>query len=94
MTARMEEDLDLVAQGQCDWRGLLGEYFSQLEKQLNIAQDRVQKVSLDEDIDRVCDLCCKPLVIRYGRRGPFIACTGFPECRKTEMLPETLTGIQ
>jgi len=93
LTARMEDGLDLVAQGKRDWRGLLGEYFSQLEKQLEIARDEVPRVSLDEEIDRVCELCSKPLVIRYGRRGAFIACTGFPECRKTETLPEMRTGV-
>jgi len=92
-TARMEEGLDLVAQGKRDWRRLLGEYFSQLENQLEIAQDEVPRVSLDEEIDRVCEVCSKSLVIRYGRRGPFIACTGFPECRKTEMLPEMRTSV-
>jgi len=93
LTARMEDGLDLVAQGKRDWRGLVGEYFSQLEKQLEIARDEIPRVSLDEEIDRVCELCSKPLVIRYGRRGAFIACTGFPECQKTEMLPETRTGV-
>jgi DNA topoisomerase-1 len=84
-TAHMEEGLDKVAGGESEWvdiiRGFYTEFAPQLEKAK--AEMPAQKAEL-EKIGRACPECGKDLVIRWGRYGKFISCSGFPTCRYTE----------
>ena len=84
-TARMEEDLDMIAEGQAEWVEVMHEFYKPFSLDVQKAQAEMPVVkSGPEPIGRACPECGKDLVIRYGRFGKFISCSGFPECRYTE----------
>jgi DNA topoisomerase-1 len=80
----MEDDLDEIASGEKQWQPVVQEFYTPLEKALDLATKEAPKVV--EASDEVCSECGKPMVIRWGRRGRFLACTGFPECKGTRSL--------
>jgi len=84
-TAHMEEDLDKIAEGQMEWTAALREFYAPFAEDVKKAQAEMPVTkSGPEPIGRDCPTCGKELVIRYGRFGKFISCSGFPECRYTE----------
>ena len=102
-TAKMEEELDDVSRGERDWVPMLGEFYGPFEEALSNADELMPKIRMDEETDEVCDCggsdkcehtdtCGKPLVIKTGRFGRFMACTGFPECRNTKQILKK-TGV-
>jgi DNA topoisomerase-1 len=92
-TAQMEERLDDVAEGKMDWTKDLKDFFVPFEKLVKEKSDEVVKLDMTEETDRKCPKCDKPMVIRHGRFGKFIACTGFPDCKHTEPIV-VATGIK
>ncbi|MEK7566543.1 MAG: type I DNA topoisomerase [Patescibacteria group bacterium] len=86
-TRKMEDELDEIAAGSKETKEVLGAFYAPFIKNLNEKYKSVAKEDLSEPTDRVCPNCSKPLVIRQGRFGRFIACSGFPECKFTEALP-------
>ncbi len=83
-TAHMEEELDMIEEGRLQWRDLMKEFYDPFSKRLETA--KVEMKSVKEDVtptDIICDKCGKPMVIKWGRRGKFLACTGYPECTNT-----------
>ncbi|MDA0264227.1 MAG: type I DNA topoisomerase [Chloroflexi bacterium] len=102
-TARMEEELDDVSRGERDWVPMLGEFYEPFQAALANADELMPKIRMEEETDEVCDcsgsekcehtdLCGKPLVIKTGRFGRFMACTGFPDCRNTKPVLKR-TGV-
>src|SRR5690606_35982242 len=86
-TAEMEEDLDAISRGEKKWRPVLGEFWEPFISLLHQKEKEVTKEEVTtEKTDRDCPDCGKPLVIKLGRSGRFLACSGFPECRHTEPL--------
>jgi DNA topoisomerase-1 len=85
-TARMEGELDEVSQGEREWVPMLREFYGPFEQALESAQENMPRIKMDEETDEICDACGKPMVIKAGRFGKFIACTGFPECRTTRPI--------
>ena len=84
-TARMEEDLDKVSEGLADWTKVMDTFYKPFAVTVAKAQAEMPVVKTGpEPIGRACPDCGKDLVLRYGRYGKFIACSGFPECRHTE----------
>ncbi len=84
-TARMEEDLDKISTGEAEWVQVMDEFYGPFSKKVEKAQEDMPVVkSGPEPIGRDCPECGRELVIRYGRYGKFISCSGFPECRHTE----------
>jgi DNA topoisomerase-1 len=84
-TAHMEEDLDKIAEGQMVWTDAIREFYEPFSIDVKKAQAEMPVTkSGPEPIGRACPTCGKELVIRYGRFGKFISCSGFPECRYTE----------
>jgi len=84
-TAHMEEDLDKVASGEMLWTEAIQEFYTPFSEKVQIAQAEMPVTkSGPEPIGRACPTCGKELVIRYGRFGKFISCSGFPDCRYTE----------
>lgn len=84
-TARMEEDLDKISEGDAEWVKVIDEFYGPFAKKVEIAQADMPVVKSEpEPIGRACPDCGRDLVIRYGRYGKFISCSGFPECRHTE----------
>jgi len=88
-TARMEEELDLVEEGKMNWKEVIRDFYDPFNADLEKAQDLIEKVEIkDEDAGKECPQCGKPLLIKHGRFGKFIACSGFPDCRYTESINE------
>ncbi len=85
-TATMEAGLDHVAEGSESWTKLIRDFYQPYATQLATKQAEVAKQDLTEPTDKSCPQCGRPLVIRPGRFGRFLACTGFPDCRHTEPL--------
>ena len=90
-TARMEEDLDKVAAGNADWVQVMDRFYQPFAITVAKAQAEMPVTKTGpEPIGRACPKCGKELVIRYGRYGKFISCSGFPECRHTEAWLEKI----
>ena len=85
-TAQLEDQLDDVANGKREWVPLLHEFYGPFAKALEKATEEMPRVRIEEPTDEICELCGKPMVIKTGRFGQFLACTGFPECRNTRPL--------
>jgi DNA topoisomerase I len=84
-TAAMESDLDKIASGDADWVKVMSAFYGPFSVKVQIAQAEMPVAKTGpEPIGRACPECGKDLVIRYGRYGKFISCSGFPECRYTE----------
>lgn len=84
-TARMEAQLDAIAEGKMDWRPMLDAFYQPFEQRLHYADANMPKQNLVEYVGRGCPSCREgELIIRYGRFGKFIGCANYPECRHTE----------
>ena len=95
-TAQMEENLDMVEHGEEEWHQLLDDFYGDFEKTLKKAKEEMEgvKIKLKEDeTDLVCDKCGKPMVVKYGRYGKFIACSGYPDCKNILKFVEK-TGVK
>lgn len=95
-TERMENDLDDVERGGRVWTDTLNVFYSDFAKTLGKAEVAMEgkRVKVpDEETDVVCDLCGKPMVIKIGRFGKFLACSGFPECRNTKKIVHEAKGM-
>lgn len=81
-TADMEENLDDIADGKKKLVPVLDEFYQPFEKLLAEKDKTIEKKELvEEQTDKLCPDCQKPLVIKLGRFGKFYACSGFPECK-------------
>ena len=88
-TARMEEELDEIEEGKLDWRDAMSEFYGRFEKDLKSAEENMTDIKrMEEPTDLTCEKCGKPLVIKWGKHGKFIACTGYPECTNTREVPD------
>jgi len=84
-TARMEDELDEIANENRDWVHVVQDFYLPLEKDLENAFQLMDKVELaDEVTDEVCPKCGKPMIVKHGRYGKFLACSGYPECKSTK----------
>ncbi|MDQ2865952.1 MAG: type I DNA topoisomerase [Candidatus Eremiobacteraeota bacterium] len=86
-TAAMEGDLDKVADGNGDWVALLRSFYGPFATELEEAEKKLPRVEIrDEPTDEFCPNCERPMVIKTGRFGKFISCTGYPECKTTKPI--------
>lgn len=84
-TARMEEDLDRIADGNQPWVEIIRQFYGPFSLEVERAHEEMPEVKVDlEQIGRECPRCGHDLVIRWGRFGKFISCSNFPTCRYTE----------
>jgi DNA topoisomerase-1 len=92
-TAHMEEELDEVEEGKLSWTQALEEFYKKFKKDLRLAEREMADIK-GEGIptDVKCEKCGKPMVIRLGRNGQFLACTGYPDCDGTSDLPPDLAA--
>ncbi len=91
-TAKMEEDLDEVAEGKENWQKVAKEFYGPFAKNLKEKYDEIPKENLDIKTDKVCPKCGKPMIEKMGRFGRFYACTGFPDCKHTESIQKDTEG--
>ncbi len=93
-TARMEEELDEIEEGKMDWRAAMSEFYERFSKDLEYAERHMTDIKrMEKPTDLICDKCGKPMVIKWGRHGSFIACTGYPECTNTRELTVDLPDV-
>lgn len=87
-TAKMEGELDQVENGEVGWEKVVEDFYGPFARDLDRAEGRRKqlKASLQEETDRICEKCGKTFVIKWGRNGRFLACSGFPACRNTQPL--------
>ncbi len=87
-TVKMEEGLDGVAEGKENWRKLIGDFYEPFSKELKEKYESVKKEETlaPQMTDEKCDKCGRPMVIKVGRFGKFLACSGFPECKNTKSI--------
>jgi DNA topoisomerase-1 len=88
-TARMEGELDDIEEGKLDWRVAMSEFYERFQKDLKHAERHMTDIKrMEEPTDQICEKCGKPMVIKWGRHGKFIACTGYPECTNTREIAQ------
>ncbi len=92
-TAHLEGELDDVARGERDWVSVVRDFYEPFASELNGAEQRIERVDVTESTEQVCPNCGRPMVIRSGRFGRFIACSGYPECKTTQKVVKP-TGAQ
>ena len=95
-TAQMEKNLDTVEEGTYGWVELLTDFYGDFDKTLKEAKEEMKgvKIELEEDkTDLICDKCGKPMVVKFGRYGRFIACSGYPDCKNTKKVVVPTKGI-
>jgi DNA topoisomerase-1 len=93
-TARMEQELDEIEEGKLEWRVAMAEFYGRFEKDLEHAARTMTDIKrMERPTDLLCDKCGKPMVIKWGKHGSFIACTGYPECTNTRELTVDLPDI-
>ncbi len=86
-TAQLEDKLDKIEEGKCDWVATLHEFYDPFMVELQQATEQMREVRKEvEETDEVCDKCQRHMVIRWGRFGRFMACPGYPECKNTREL--------
>jgi len=84
-TAKMEQGLDKVEDGEVYWKELLRDFYPGFNEKILEAEEKVGEVSIeDEKTDVICDLCGTNMVIKFGKFGKFLACPNFPDCRNTK----------
>ena len=90
-TAHMEEELEEIAEGKIEWIPVIKEFYEPFAKHLEIKYETVEKKDMTEETGEMCEKCGKPMILRFGRFGRFIACSGFPDCKNTKtMAPKSL----
>jgi DNA topoisomerase-1 len=93
-TARMEEELDEIEEGKVAWRDAMADFYGRFQKDLDHAEQHMTDIKrMEKPTDLICEKCGKPMVIKWGKHGSFIACTGYPECTNTRELTVDLPDI-
>ncbi|MEK7799937.1 MAG: type I DNA topoisomerase, partial [Acidobacteriota bacterium] len=92
-TARMEEELDEIEEGRLDYVDALKGFHKQFVKDLKAATANMENIKkMEEPTDRTCEKCGKPMVIKWGRYGRFMACSGYPDCKNTQEIAAVVNG--
>ena len=96
-TAKMEDDLDKIENGQAEYLSVLRDFYTDFEKELKEADEKLDKLEYVKPVevtDIICDKCGANMVIREGRYGKFAACPNFPKCRNTRRLNDDASAAE
>ncbi len=96
-TANMEESLDKIAEGTEEWQKVIGNFYGPFAKNLKERYATVEKQGVAEEKTGIaCELCGKEMIIKFGRFGKFMACSGFPDCKNAKPIkePPKLIGLK
>ncbi|MBU0879837.1 MAG: type I DNA topoisomerase [Patescibacteria group bacterium] len=87
-TAKMENKLDDIANGQIEWQPIISEFYKPFHENLEIKRNLIKKENImpEEKSDKLCDKCNAPMIVKTGRYGKFLACSGFPECKNIKPM--------
>lgn len=90
-TANVESQFDNIAEGKEDWRKMIGEFYTPFEQTVGKVEKELEHVELVEEVSDVkCEKCGRMMVYKYGKFGKFLACPGYPECKNTKAIVETI----
>ena len=90
-TAKIEDEFDEIADGKEEWKKMIREFYGPFEKELEKVEKELEHVQLvDEVSDVQCEKCGRMMVYKFGRYGKFLACPGYPECKNTKAIVETI----
>ncbi len=93
-TAGMEERLDEIADGKENWQKLLQDFYFDFMKQIDAGKENIVSLKLAKPLGRECPKCAEELLLRSGRFGNFVACSGFPKCKYTEQVDENGNKVE
>ena len=85
-TARLEKELDEIAQGKKEWVSVLRGFYTPFDEVLRIASGAIEKIRIVKMTEEICPDCGSPMLIKTGRYGKFLACSGYPECKRTMLF--------
>lgn len=92
-TAKMEEELDEIENGQKGWTEAVRDFYNPFNEELAIAKKEMKNIKGEEiPTDITCEKCGKKMVIKWGRHGKFLACSGYPECKNTKEFTKNDAG--
>jgi len=93
-TAKMEEDLDKIEEGQIPWVEAVKDFYKPFSESLNKAQAEMKDFKAElTPTDIACEKCGKPMVVKWGRNGQFLACSGYPDCKTTKPFVRNEHGV-
>ena len=93
-TGEMEDNLDGIEVGEKEWRSVIADFYKGFSEELKVAEREVERIEKEVVLsDEVCDICGKPMAVKEGRFGRFLACTGYPECKNTKPIVKS-TGVK
>ncbi|SVE13381.1 uncharacterized protein METZ01_LOCUS466235, partial [marine metagenome] len=90
-TANMETQLDQIEEGDAEWVKTLQTFYAPFKTDLDKAEKKM-KDSEVEETDEVCDKCSRPMIVKWGRFGKFMACSGYPDCKNTRQVAKLGAG--
>jgi DNA topoisomerase I len=89
-TSNMEEQLDEVENGKIEWRDVLHSFYTPFKKDLEEAEKKMKDFKAEvEETDEVCEKCDKPMIIKWGRFGKFLACSAYPDCKNARDIKKS-----
>ena len=90
-TAKIENEFDEIAEGKEQWKKMIREFYKPFEKELSKAEENLEHVEIKDEVSDIpCEKCGRMMVYKYGRYGKFLACPGYPECKNTKPIVETI----
>ena len=90
-TAKIENEFDEIAEGHEKWKKMIREFYGPFEEEVEKVEKELEHVEMvDEVSDVKCEKCGRMMVYKYGRYGKFLACPGYPECKNTKPIIETI----
>lgn len=92
-TARMEDELDEIEEGKLHWRAALEEFYEKFARDLERAGEEMESVKAGLSTEEICERCGKRMLLRIGRHGLFLACSGYPDCTNTREPEVDVHGI-
>lgn len=96
-TAKIEEDLDEIAEGKEQWKQIIKNFYWPFKENLLKKYDEVSKEDFQEKTNEICDKCGKPMLVKWSKFGKFLGCSGFPECRNIKKIMDAskkVTGVK
>jgi len=90
-TAQMEENLDRIETEGVRWKSVIEDFYGNFKEELEIADKEIEKVEFEVELTgETCEKCGKPMAVKHGRFGAFIACTGYPQCKNTKPIVQSI----
>ncbi len=84
----------ILLNGKEEWKKIIREFYKPFSKELERAQEEIEHVKIEEEVSDVpCEKCGRMMVIKYGRYGKFLACPGYPECKNTKPIVQTIQEV-